>query len=171
MDAKNKIWELWQAIKQVKNESIQGMDNLFQKVTDNKTTFRNALTAETNRAEAAEQTNAAAIANNKSAIDILNGDSTVNGSVKKAIKDVVGAAPEALNTLGEIATELTNHESAAAAISTAITNETTRAKAAEKANADAITALNNRIKIISITSSDYTALATKDANTLYCIPE
>lgn len=171
MDAKNKIWELWQAIKQVKSESIQGMNNLFSKVTDNETTFRNALTTETNRAKAAEQTNAAAIANNKSAIDILNGDSTVNGSVKKAIKDVVGAAPEALNTLGEIATELTNHESAAAAISTVITNETTRAKAAEKVNADAITALNNRIKIVSITNSDYTALATKDAYTLYCIPE
>ncbi len=90
MDAKNKIWELWQAIKQVKNESIQGMDNLFSKVTDN---------------------------------------------------------------------------------ATAIANETTRAKAAEKVNADAITALNNRIKIISITNSDYTALATKDANILYCIPE
>lgn len=41
-------------------------------------------------------------------VDVINSDSTVEGSFRKAIADVVAAAPEALDTLQEIATAMNN---------------------------------------------------------------
>lgn len=79
-----------------------------------------AISNETSRAKAAEQANTDKINANTAAINVLNGDSTVEGSVKKAIKDLIGTAPEALDTLGEIATQLQNNESAASALTNEI---------------------------------------------------
>jgi hypothetical protein len=59
-----------------------------------------ALTAAIN-AEIAARTAADTTISNL--LDVVNGDSTVNGSFRKAIADVIGSAPEALNTLKEIA--------------------------------------------------------------------
>ena len=44
----------------------------------------------------------------KSLVDVMNGDSTVDGSFRKAISDVVGTTPESLDTLQEISTALNN---------------------------------------------------------------
>jgi hypothetical protein len=41
-------------------------------------------------------------------VNVINGDSTTAGSFRKEIADIVGTAPEALNTLQEIATALNN---------------------------------------------------------------
>lgn len=41
-------------------------------------------------------------------VQVINGDSSTEGSFRKAITDVVGAAPEALDTLQEIAAALNN---------------------------------------------------------------
>lgn len=85
----------------------------------------------------------------QTAITTLNGDKTVTGSVDKkvsdAISNLVGSAPDTLNTLQKIAEEMQNpanntattvlDQVASKADSSALTEEITRAKAAEQANA------------------------------------
>lgn len=152
--------------KSVKHATSADNDGSGNNIVKTYATITN-LTAETSRAKSAEETNASNLSNeitrakaaestlqtsvskNKSAIDILNGTSDVEGSVKKAIKDVVGAAPEALDTLEEIAKQLESDESTVKALTNTISEETTRAKTAEEANANNIstnaTNLSNEI--------------------------
>ena len=54
------------------------------------------------------------------AIDIINGDSDTKGSIKKAIKDLVGDAPEAYDTLKEIADKLKSDDDLHKALNDAI---------------------------------------------------
>lgn len=148
------------------------------------TQLRNDLTAEVNRAKAkentlasdiqaeatkrenddntikdnlnAEVTRATAKENEiKAEVDVINGDSTTEGSFRKAIADVVGAAPEAYDTLKEIADKLNENDDLHAAINDAIATkattvalneEITRAKAAEAENKAEIAAEANRAK-------------------------
>ena len=136
------------------------------------TQLRNDLTAEVNRANASENTLASniqaeatkrenddnTIKDNlnaevtratakeneiKAQVDVINGDSTTEGSFRKAIADVVGAAPEAYDTLKEIADKLSQNDDLHTAINEAIATkattvalneEITRAKAAETEN-------------------------------------
>ena len=65
---------------------------------------------------------------NAAALIILNGDSSVDGSVKKAIADVVGAAPETLDTFAEIATKLGNQDNLYTALVTTIADNKTLAE-------------------------------------------
>ena len=148
------------------------------------TQLRNDLTAETNRAQAsenalssdiqaeaakresddnaikdslnAEVTRATAKESEiKAEVDIINGDSTTEGSFRKAIADVVGAAPEAYDTLKEIADKLKvnddlhtaiNDAIATKATTVALNEEITRAKAAEAENKAEIAAEATRAK-------------------------
>lgn len=148
------------------------------------TELRNSLTAETNRAQASENalssdiqaeatkresddnaikdilnaeiTRATAKENEiKAEVDIINGDSTTEGSFRKAIADVVGAAPEAYDTLKEIADKLKDNDGlhatineaiATKATTTALNEEITRAKAAEEENKAEIAAEAARAK-------------------------
>lgn len=148
------------------------------------TELRNDLTAEINRAQAsenalssdiqaeaakreiddnaikdilnAEVTRATAKENEiKAEVDIINGDSTTEGSFRKAIADVVGAAPEAYDTLKEIADKLKDNDDlhttineaiATKATTTALNEEVTRAKAAEEENKAEIAAEAARAK-------------------------
>ena len=134
--------------------------------------FRNDLTTEVNRAKASENTLASniqaeaakrenddnTIKDNlnaevtratakeneiKAYVDVINGDSTTEGSFRKAIADVVGSAPEAYDTLKEIADKLSQNDDLHTAINDAIATkattvalneEITRAKAAEAEN-------------------------------------
>ena len=63
---------------------------------------------------------------------IVNGDSNTEGSFRKAIADVVGAAPEAYDTLKEIADKLNENDE----LRSLITTEHNRATASEKSIAD-----------------------------------
>lgn len=81
------------------------------------------------------------------AIDIINGDSDTKGSIKKAIKDLVGEAPEAYDTLKEIADKLKSDDDLHKALndaiilkasSDALNTEINRATSAETANKNAI---------------------------------
>lgn len=148
------------------------------------TQLRNDLTTETNRAKAnentlasniqaeatkrenddntikdnlnAEVTRATAKENEiKAEVDVINGDSTTQGSFRKAIADVVGAAPEAYDTLKEIADKLSQNDDLHTAINEAIATkattvalneEVTRAKAAEAENKAEIAAEAARAK-------------------------
>lgn len=96
----------------------------------------------------------------QTAITTLNGDKTVTGSVDKkvsdAISNLIGSAPDTLNTLQKIAEELQNpanntattvlDQVASKADSSALTEEITRAKAAEQANATNITTNTSSIQ-------------------------
>lgn len=86
---------------------------------------------------------------------IVNGDSNTEGSFRKAIADVVAAAPEDLDTLKEIADKLNSNDDLHTAINDAIATkattvalneEITRAKAAEAENKAEIAAEAARAK-------------------------
>ena len=93
------------------------------------------------------------IKKNADAIAILNSDVTTNGSVKAeakaaadaAVAAVVDSAPEAMNTLKEVADWIANDESGAAAMANRIT-----------VNENAIAAINNETSGILAQSKVYT---------------
>ena len=162
----------------------QNIDTEKQERVNADTQLRNDLTAEVNRAKAsenalssdiqaeatkrenddntikdnlnAEVTRATAKENEiKAEVDVINGDSTTEGSFRKAIADVVGAAPEAYDTLKEIADKLNTNDDLHTAINDAIATkattialneEITRAKAAEAENKAEIAAEAARAK-------------------------
>lgn len=166
------------------NTLQQNIDTEKQERVNADTQLRNDLTAEVNRAKArenaldsdiqaeatkrenddntikdnlnAEVTRATAKENEiKAEVDVINGDSTTEGSFRKAIADVVGAAPEAYDTLKEIADKLNENDDLHAAINDAIATkattvalneEITRAKAAEAENKAEIAAEAARAK-------------------------
>ena len=88
---------------------------------------------------------------------IVNGDSNTEGSFRKAIADVVAAAPEDLDTLKEIADKLAGNDDLHTALNQAIT---------EKADASALlnevtraTGVENNLKTAIATKADATALS------------
>ena len=111
-------------------------------------TIKDNLNAEVTRATAKEN-------QIKAQVDIINGDSTTEGSFRRAIADVVGAAPEAYDTLKEIADKLNQNDDLHTAINEAIATkattvalneEITRAKAEEAENKSEIVAEAARAK-------------------------
>lgn len=162
----------------------QNIDTEKQERVNADTQLRNDLTAEVNRAKASENalssdiqaeatkrenddntikdnlnaeiTRATAKENEiKAEVDVINGDSATEGSFRKAIADVVGAAPEAYDTLKEIADKLNSNDDLHTAINDAIATkattvalneEITRAKAAEAENKAEIAAEAARAK-------------------------
>lgn len=111
-------------------------------------TIKDNLNAEVTRATAKEN-------EIKAQVDVINGDSTTEGSFRKAIADVVGAAPEAYDTLKEIADKLNSNDDLHTAINDAIATkattvalneEITRANAAEAENKAEIAAEAARAK-------------------------
>lgn len=88
-------------------------------------------------------------------VNIINGDSNTKGSFRKTIKDLIGGAPEAYDTLKEIADKLKNNDDLHKALndaiilkasSDALNEEITRAKAAEAENKAEIAAEAARAK-------------------------
>lgn len=128
---------------------------------------------------------------------IVNGDSNTEGSFRKAIADVVAAAPEDLDTLKEIADKLAGNDDLHTALNQAITekadasallNEVTRATGAEsglqaaiatKADATALsnyvltTALNKQVDTLNAAISakqdkgSYVAYSSEDDDNYY----
>ena len=174
-----------------------GLDILWEKVKEN---TRNQVEVEYNRAKAsenalssdiqaeatkrenddntikdnlnAEVTRATAKENEiKAEIDVINGDSTTEGSFRKAIADVVGAAPEAYDTLKEIADKLNDNDDLHTAINDAIATKATtvalneeiaRAKAAEEAIIFDVSAHNDSATFESLSA----LLSSSDLSTL-----
>lgn len=129
---------------------------------------------------------------------IVNGDSNTEGSFRKAIADVVAAAPEDLDTLKEIADKLAGNDDLHTALNQAITekadasallNEVTRATGAEsglqaaiatKADATALsnyvltTALNKQVDTLNAAISakqdagNYITFEKRGLNDDYC---
>lgn len=110
------------------------------------------------------------------AIDIINGDSDTKGSIKKAIKDLVGEAPEAYDTLKEIADKLKSDDDLHKALndaiilkasSDALNEEINRATSAETTNKNAIDSEVTRAKGAEKSLQDQiTKLGTSSSNAL-----
>ena len=83
--------------------------------------------------------------------DIETKVTNLTNSLDTRIRQVIGTAPAALDTLGEIADKLSDNDDAVSALVTSISNETTRATAAEQANAANITSLSNTLTALSNT--------------------
>ena len=99
---------------------------------------------EIDRAKAAEKVNGDAIA---ILIGDVEGDNTKSARAiaKEEVALIVGAAPEAMDTLEEVAAWIANDETGAAALAAGV-----------KANADAILAINNETTGIAATAKAYT---------------
>lgn len=103
---------------------------------------------------------------------IVDGDSNTEGSFRKAIADVIAAAPEDLDTLKEIADKLADNDDLHTALNQAITdkadasallNEVTRATAAES-NLQA--AINTKADATALSNYVLTAALNKQIDTL-----
>lgn len=130
----------------------------------------------------------------RAAIEVLNGDNTITGSVKKTVADeiakIIADAPESFDTLKEIADWITNHSSDASTMNskinantaaieknkkdissanTAIANEIKRATAAEGKNASDIEAHETRLGNVedSVSNLTDTKLDKTDFNNLF----
>lgn len=109
------------------------------KITEGGYVTKNLLDAETARATAKEN-------EIKAQVDIINGDSTTEGSFRKAIADVVAAAPEDLDTLKEIADKLAGNDDLHTALNQAITE---KADATALSNYVLTTALNEQVDTLN----------------------
>ena len=109
-------------------------------------------------------------------VNIINGDSNTKGSFRKTIKDLIGGAPEAYDTLKEIADKLKNNDDlytaisntiAAKATTVALNEEITRAKAAEASITSDVNAKLSK-KANSTALNDYvlTTALNEQVNTL-----
>lgn len=94
---------------------------------------------------------------------IVDGDSNTEGSFRKAIADVIAAAPEDLDTLKEIADKLAGNDDLHTALNQAITekadasallNEVTRATGAESALQTAIEGKQDKGNYVTYSSKD-----------------
>ena len=116
-------------------------ENRLNDLIENETSARSSKDTELENSIAEEKTRAQ---NKEKEISdklaIVDGDSNTEGSFRKAIADVIAAAPEDLNTLKEIADKLAGNDDLHTALNQAITekadasalaNEVTRATAAE----------------------------------------
>lgn len=132
-------------------------ENSLKTLIDAETSARTKGDEDLNSKIKAEQTRAEGKEKEMSdKLAIVNGDSNTEGSFRKAIADVVAAAPEDLDTLKEIADKLAGNDDLHTALNQAIT---------EKADASALA--NEVARATGVESGLQAAIATKaDATAL-----
>ena len=181
-----------QSVKDAINNSIKNGNYVTRDLLEAETSARTKSDEDLNTKIKAEQTRAEGKEKQISdKLAIVDGDSNTEGSFRKAIADVIAAAPEDLDTLKEIADKLASNDNLRTALNQAITekadvsalaNEVTRATGVEsnlqaaigtKADATALsnyvltTALNQQIDTLNTAIS-----AKQDAgNYIPCNPE
>jgi len=101
------------------------------------------------RVGAEESARASADSSLDTRLNVVQGDSSTVGSIAKAIADVIDAAPEALNTLNEIAASLGDDANYAATITAQVSSIDTRTSTDEAALATEISATNADVSSIS----------------------
>ena len=85
----------------------------------------------------------------------LDGKVTMT-DVNTAINNVVGAAPEALNTLAEIASQLANDESAVSALTTTVSNKVDKVAGKQLSTEDYTTVEKSKLAGIADNANNYT---------------
>lgn len=168
-----------QSVKDAIDNSIENGNYVTKDLLEAETSARTKSDEDLNAKIKAEQTRAEGKEKEISdKLAIVDGDSNTEGSFRKAIADVIAAAPEDLDTLKEIADKLAGNDDLHTALNQAITekadasalaNEVTRATGAEsglqaaiatKADATALsnyvltTALNQQVDTLNAAISD-----------------
>lgn len=168
-----------QSVKDAIDNSIENCNYVTKDLLEAETSARTKSDEDLNAKIKAEQTRAEGKEKEISdKLAIVDGDSNTEGSFRKAIADVIAAAPEDLDTLKEIADKLAGNDDLHTALNQAITekadasalaNEVSRATGAEndlrtaigtKADATALsnyvltTALNQQIDTLNAAISD-----------------
>lgn len=168
-----------QSVKDAIDNSIENGNYVTKDLLEAETSARTKSDEDLNTKIKAEQTRAEGKEKQISdKLAIVDGDSNTEGSFRKAIADVIAAAPEDLDTLKEIADKLAGNDDLHTALNQAITekadasalaNEVTRATGVEndlrtaigtKADATALsnyvltTALNQQIDTLNAAISD-----------------
>lgn len=146
-----------QSVKDAIDNSVENGNYVTKYLLEAETSARTKSDEDLNAKIKAEQTRAEGKEKEISdKLAIVNGDSNTQGSFRKAIADVIAAAPEDLDTLKEIADKLAGNDDLHTALNQAIT---------EKADASALA--NEVIRATGVENDLRTAIATKaDATAL-----
>lgn len=147
-----------QSVKDATDNSIENGNYVTKDLLEAETSARTKSDEDLNAKIKAEQTRAEGKEKEISdKLAIVDGDSNTEGSFRKAIADVIAAAPEDLDTLKEIADKLAGNDDLHTALNQAIT---------EKADASALanevtraTGVENDLRTAIDTKADATALS------------
>lgn len=147
-----------QSVKDAIDNSIENGNYVTKDLLEAETSARTKSDEDLNAKIKAEQTRAEGKEKEISdKLAIVDGDSNTEGSFRKAIADVIAAAPEDLDTLKEIADKLAGNDDLHTALNQAIT---------EKADASALanevtraTDVENDLRTAIGTKADATALS------------
>lgn len=147
-----------QSVKNAIDNSIENGNYVTKDLLEAETSARTKSDEDLNAKIKAEQTRAEGKEKEVSdKLAIVDGDSNTEGSFRKAIADVIAAAPEDLDTLKEIADKLAGNDDLHTALNQAIT---------EKADASALanevsraTGVENDLRTAIGTKADATALS------------
>lgn len=147
-----------QSVKDAIDNSIENGNYVTKDLLEAETSARTKSDEDLNAKIKAEQTRAEGKEKEISdKLAIVDGDSNTEGSFRKAIADVIAAAPEDLDTLKEIADKLAGNDDLHTALNQAIT---------EKADASALanevsraTSVENDLRTAIDTKADATALS------------
>lgn len=135
-----------QSVKDAIDNSIENGDYVTKDLLEAETSARTKSDEDLNAKIKAEQTRAEGKEKEISdKLAIVDGDSNTEGSFRKAIADVIAAAPEDLDTLKEIADKLAGNDDLHTALNQAITE-----KADASALANSLNTVNDSISSLRV---------------------
>lgn len=162
-----------QSVKDAIDNSIENGNYVTKDLLEAETSARTKSDEDLNAKIKAEQTRAEGKEKQISdKLAIVDGDSNTEGSFRKAIADVIAAAPEDLDTLKEIADKLAGNDDLHTALNQAITekadasalaNEVTRATGAEN---DLRTAIDTKADATALSNYVLTTALNQQIDTL-----
>lgn len=162
-----------QSVKDAIDNSIENSNYVTKDLLEAETSARTKSDEDLNAKIKAEQTRAEGKEKEISdKLAIVDGDSNTEGSFRKAIADVIAAAPEDLDTLKEIADKLAGNDDLHTALNQAITekadasalaNEVTRATGVEN---DLRTAIGTKADAIALSNYVLTTALNQQVDTL-----
>lgn len=162
-----------QSVKDAIDNSIENGNYVTKDLLEAETSARTKSDEDLNAKIKAEQTRAEGKEKEISdKLAIVDGDSNTEGSFRKAIADVIAAAPEDLDTLKEIADKLAGNDDLHTALNQAITekadasalaNEVSRATGAEN---DLRTAINTKADATALSNYVLTTALNQQIDTL-----
>lgn len=162
-----------QSVKDAIDNSIENGNYVTRDLLEAETSARTKSDEDLNTKIKAEQTRAEGKEKEISdKLAIVDGDSNTEGSFRKAIADVIAAAPEDLDTLKEIADKLAGNDDLHTALNQAITekadasalaNEVSRATGVEN---DLRTAIGTKVDATALSNYVLTTALNQQVNTL-----
>lgn len=165
-----------QSVKDAIDNSIENGNYVTKDLLEAETSARTKSDEDLNAKIKAEQTRAEGKEKEISdKLAIVDGDSNTEGSFRKAIADVIAAAPEDLDTLKEIADKLAGNDDLHTALNQAITEKADASALANSLNTvnDSISSLkvglSKKQDKITVNSVDVTDIETADITKLRTI--